>query len=105
MVTTVVLVLAALCVGAAIGRWLVMARAAGLLARERAEMAQDVEYWQAAAERANSEAARIAREAKSFAAGCKQGREDVISIMPLLVAANERPERLPHAVGERSDRL
>src|SRR5215467_1865083 len=33
----------------------------------------------------------VGREAEAYKAGCKHGREDVMSIMPLLVAAQARP--------------
>jgi hypothetical protein len=56
----------------------------------KADMGREVRHWQDAATRATSEAARIAREAEAYKAGCKDGREDVISIMPLLVAAQQR---------------
>jgi hypothetical protein len=60
------------------------------LAEARADMRREVTHWQDAATRATSEAARVAREAEAYKAGCKHGREDVISIMPLLVAAQQR---------------
>jgi Tfp pilus assembly protein FimV len=70
-------------------------RAAGIAARARAEMnqrmRQEVRHWQEAAERATAEAARVAREAESWQAGRKQGRDDVISIVPLLVATQQWP--------------
>jgi hypothetical protein len=43
---------------------------------------------------------RAAREAEAFRAGCKHGREDVISIMPLLVAAQQNPADEARASGE-----
>src|SRR5580692_9944840 len=61
------------------------------LARARVDMHREVNHWQEAAARANAEVARIAREAEAFKAGCQSGREDVISIVPLLVAAQQRP--------------
>jgi hypothetical protein len=60
-------------------------------------MHREIVQWQERAERANAEAQRLAREAESWSAGCKQGREDVISIMPLLVAAQQRPPEYPAA--------
>jgi hypothetical protein len=70
------------------------------LARARAEMRMEVKHWQEAAARATAEAARIAREAEAFQAGCKHGREDVISIMPLLVAAQQGPADERRASGD-----
>jgi hypothetical protein len=82
-----------LAVGAPVG-WLAAwyrarAQARRVLARARAEMRREVIHWQEAAARATAEAARIAREAEAYKAGHQHGREDVISIMPLLVAAQQ----------------
>jgi hypothetical protein len=59
-----------------------------------------VNHWQEAAARANAEAARVAREADAFKAGCQSGREDVISIVPLLVAAQRHPAQEARASGD-----
>jgi hypothetical protein len=64
-------------------------------------MHREVNHWQEAAARANAEVARIAREAEAFKAGCQSGREDVISIMPLLVAAQQRPADEAQASGDQ----
>jgi hypothetical protein len=71
------------------------------LTRLRADMRREVQHWQEAAARATAEAARVAREAEAFRAGCKHGREDVISIMPLLVAAQQNPADEARASGEQ----
>ena len=39
---------------------------------------------------ANATTARVIREAETWAAGAQQGRRDVISIMPLLIASQEK---------------
>jgi hypothetical protein len=70
------------------------------LARARADMHREVEHWQEAAARATAEAARVAREADAFKAGCQSGREDVISIVPLLMAAQQNPAREARASGD-----
>lgn len=70
------------------------------LARAWADMRREVNHWQEAAARANSEAARISREADAYKAGHKNGREDVISIMPLIVAAQQRPADEARASGD-----
>jgi predicted YcjX-like family ATPase len=93
-----------LAVGAAIS-WRVTrsrARAAARreLARAWADMRREVNHWQEAAARANAEAARVAREADAYKAGHKNGREDVISIMPLLVATQQRPADEARAAGD-----
>jgi hypothetical protein len=37
----------------------------------------------------HADLAGAAREAATWAAGCKQGRDDVIAVMPMLVAAHD----------------
>ncbi len=91
--------------GPVIGWRAARARARAQMRRElthlRADMRREVRHWQEAAARATAEAARIAREAEAFQAGCKHGREDVISIMPLLVAAQQSPADEARASGEQ----
>jgi hypothetical protein len=70
------------------------------LARARAAMARQARHWQDAAARATAEAARVAREAEAYKDGCKHGREDVMSIMPLLVATQQSPGPGPSAGGD-----
>ena len=71
------------------------------LDRAWADMRREVNRWQEAAERANAEAARVTREADAYKAGHKNGREDVISIIPpLLVAAQQRPDDEARASGD-----
>ena len=65
-------------------------------------MRKELVHWREAAERATTEAARVAREAEAFKAGCKRGREDVMSIMPLLVAAQARPADGDRTGGDQS---
>jgi len=90
-------------IGGAIGWWLATRRASLWLKRERAGMRRQVLQWQESAERARAEVGRLAREKESWAAGCKQGREDVISIMPLLIAAQQWPGDPPRAAAEGND--
>ena len=71
------------------------------LARARTDMRREVIHWQEAAARATAEAARVASEAEAFKDGCRHGREDVISIMPLFVAAQQRPADEARASGEQ----
>lgn len=65
-----------------------------------ADMRREVNHWQEAAARANAEVARVAREADAYKAGHKSGREDVISIMPAIVAAQQRPADEARASGD-----
>ena len=81
----------------AVSWWLASQRAAEMLMQARAAMHREIRHWQEAAGRANSEVERLAREAESWSAGCRQGREDVISIVPLLVAAQQRQMENPPA--------
>lgn len=93
-------VIAGALIGRRAARFQARAEARHELARARADMRREVIHWQEAAARANAEAARIAREAQAFKDGCKHGREDVISIMPLLVAAQQRPADEARASGD-----
>jgi hypothetical protein len=88
--------------GVQVGRWLTMRRARVTVTRAEAQMQHELAQWQEAAARANAEAARVAREAEAFKDGCKHGREDVIGIMPLLMAAQQWPADWPHANGHAS---
>jgi hypothetical protein len=60
------------------------------LARSRAVLQDDVRYWHAEAIKARELAAQLKHEIAIWSRGCQQGREDVMAIMPLLVAARER---------------
>ena len=86
--------------GVPVGRWLAFRRASAMVSRAEAHMRQELAHWQEAAARATAEAARVAREAEAYKAGCQDGREDVISIMPLLVAAQRRSVDEPRASGD-----
>ncbi len=82
---------------AAVAAWaFTMLRVSGQAARLRAEIAridrlarQEIAHWQDEAARARTRAAQVERDSKAWAAGCKQGRDDVISVVPLLIAAQE----------------
>jgi hypothetical protein len=56
-------------------------------ARTLGRMRQEIQHWQDEAMRARTRASQLERDAETWAAGCKQGRDDVITIVPLLVAA------------------
>jgi len=91
------LVVIALIVMAAVSAWgFTLARAAAQQSRLRAEMArmqetmdEEIQHWQEEAARARTRAAQIERDAETWAAGCRQGRDDVIAVMPMLMAAHE----------------
>jgi hypothetical protein len=48
---------------------------------------REIQHWKDEAARARTHAAQLARDKESWAAGCKQGRDDVITVVPLLMAA------------------
>jgi len=52
---------------------------------------REIQHWKDEAARARSHAAQLARDAETWAAGAKQGRDDVITVVPLLIAAQEHP--------------
>lgn len=106
MIPVALLIGGGVAVGALIGRrsarFTARAEARHELAQARAHMNREVTHWQDAAARASAEATRIAREAQAFKDGCKHGREDVISIMPLLVAAQQHSADEARASGNES---
>ena len=102
--TTVLILLIGAGAGIQIGRLLARRRAAATVARAEARMRCELAQWQEAAARATAEAARVAREAEAYKDGCKHGREDVIGIMPLLVAAQQWPAEWPHVNGNANPR-
>ena len=50
---------------------------------------REIQHWKDEAARARSVAAQLARDSETWAAGHKQGRDDVITVVPLLIAAQE----------------
>jgi hypothetical protein len=50
---------------------------------------REIQHWKDEAARARTHAAQLARDNATWAAGCKQGRDDVIGVVPLLIAAQE----------------
>jgi hypothetical protein len=50
---------------------------------------REIQHWKDEAARARTHAAQLARDKETWAAGCKQGRDDVIGVVPLLIAAQE----------------
>jgi hypothetical protein len=72
--------LGGLLIGAIVARALTRGYAAAEMNRLRAQLQERIAYWQDEAERARANAARVGEQAAAWAAGCQQGREDVISI-------------------------
>jgi hypothetical protein len=84
---------------AAVSGWGIAAvRARARIARLRTQwarrdeaMQQEIERLHDVAARARIQAAQIARDAASWAAGWREGRDDVITLVPRLVPAQDRP--------------
>jgi hypothetical protein len=73
---------------AATAAWILAIGASlGALSRYRAAMQQEVRHWKAEANREAALTAQLKQEIEMWSKGCQQGRDDVISIVPLLVAA------------------
>jgi septal ring factor EnvC (AmiA/AmiB activator) len=91
------LAVTALIIMAAVSAWgFTLARACAQHSRLRAEMArmqeemrEEIQRWREEAARARIRAAQLERDAETWAAGCKQGRDDVIAVVPMLIAAHE----------------
>lgn len=67
------------------------------LAHARAALEDQIRYWHAEAVKARELAAQLKHETAAWSKGCQQGRLDVMAIMPLLVAEQDRiaKSRLP----------
>jgi hypothetical protein len=72
--------LTGLMIGVAAAWGLARGHTAGKIGRLRAQLQARVDYWQDEAERARAQAARVSEQAAAWAAGCRQGREDVMSL-------------------------
>lgn len=72
----------------AVTAWgLTRARAAAAISRIRKEMLEEVHHWQAESARAKARAAQLANDIAAWTAGCKQGRDDLVTVLPLIIAA------------------
>ena len=69
--------------------------ATAVFAASRRAMQEEMQHWQAEAIRARELAAQLKQQVAMWSKGCQQGRKDVISILPLLVAAQERLSARP----------
>lgn len=61
-----------------------------MLAHSRSVLQEDVHYWYTEAMKARDLTAQLKREIATWSKGCQQGREDIMAIVPLLMAAQER---------------
>lgn len=82
----VVIMAACLVIGAVAGWGITLRR----VSEEISRVQEKVDYWQDEATKARYEGRRLAQESATYAAGCKQGREDLISLMPLLMKIYKR---------------
>ena len=98
---TILVVLIGVGIGIPVGRWLTMRRAASTVSQAERRMRRELIHWQEAAARATAEAARVSREAEAYKAGCQHGREEVISIVPLLVETQRRAADEARVNGDR----
>ena len=77
--------------GATTGWVLTSLQTARTVSRARQQMRSEILHWQSETERYKAVANRLAQDKAAWAAGAKQGRDDVITIMPMLLAA-QRPQ-------------
>lgn len=61
------------------------------LSHLRRSMHEEVEYWKGEAARARDMATYLQHEVAARSRGAKQGREDLMAMMPLLVATRDQP--------------
>jgi hypothetical protein len=87
---TVLLTVVWFLTGAMAGWGVSTLRAATAMSRAREQMRREIRCWQAETERFKANADRLAQEKESWTAGLRQGRDDVITIVPLLIAAQQR---------------
>lgn len=75
---------------AAVAVWgFTLRRAAQHIGQLEAARRTEVAYWKNETARARAHAAQVAQDKAAWAAGCQQGRDDVISVVPLIIAAQQ----------------
>jgi hypothetical protein len=74
---------------AALAWGLTLSWACAAMARSRRTMQEEIDRWRAEAMRARRTVAQLRQEAIVWSRGRQDGREDLIAIMPLLVAAQQ----------------
>ena len=96
--------IAAWAVIAATAAWGLTLRHASAVIRElRAEASGEIQRAQAEAMRARARAAQLSCELASWTDGCRQGREDMMPLMPLLLAQSD-PARMVSPAAEKDSR-
>jgi hypothetical protein len=80
---------------AAVAAWgFTLRRATQHIDRLEAAHRTEVAHWKNETARARAHAAQVTQDKAAWAAGCQQGRDDVISVVPLLIAAKQ-PDPTP----------
>jgi hypothetical protein len=75
---------------AAVTAWgLTLAHATSAISALDASRRREIQYWKDETARARAHAAQVSQDAAAWAAGNKRGRDDVISIVPLIMAAHD----------------
>jgi hypothetical protein len=74
---------------AALAWGLTLSWACAVMARSRQAMQEEIDRWQAEAMRARRTVAQLRQEAVVWSRGRQDGRDDLIAMMPLLVAAQQ----------------
>jgi hypothetical protein len=70
-------------------------RAAQHISRLESANRTEVAYWKNETARARAHAAQVTQDKAAWAAGCQQGRDDVISVVPLIIAARDQAPAAP----------
>jgi hypothetical protein len=82
--------LLACCLAGATGWSFAKVKASAMLAREHTKMKKEIVRCQDETAIARVRAAQLEQEIATWYKGCQQGREDVMAVMPLLLAAHAR---------------
>jgi hypothetical protein len=81
---------------AAVAAWgFTLRRAAQHISRLEAANRTEVAHWKNETARARAHAAQVTQDKAAWAAGCQQGRDDVISVVPLIIAARDQAPAAP----------
>ena len=80
-------------IAATVAWGLTLRRAAATMAAMRADSEREIAHWRELAVRERSRSIQLRRELVSWSDGNRQGREDVASIVPLLLAAQGQSPR------------
>jgi hypothetical protein len=87
-------------IAATVAWGLTLRHASAAIRRLRAEASAEIRHAQAEAMRARARAAQLSRELASWTEGCRQGREDVLTLMPMLLAQSD-PARIASLATEK----